>query len=89
VATTSKGMHHVEGGWPPYVDPTEPNDVRKERKKREKNIDFVDAQIKLFDAAAGHMKENNHIDLFEEYFEGEIPDRSSESLQTKTLRLYK
>lgn len=89
MATTSKGMHHIEGGWPPHVDPTEPNDVRKERKKREKNIDFVDAQIRLFDSAAGHMKENNHIDLFEEYFEGEVPDRSSESLQTKTLRLFK
>lgn len=82
-------MHHIEGGWPPYVDPTEPNDIRKEKKKREKNLDFVDAQIRLFEGASAHMKENNHIDLFEEYYEGEVPDRSSESLQTKVIRLFK
>lgn len=82
-------MHHVEGGWPYTVDPTEPNDVRKERKKREKNLEFVDAQVKVVEAASGHMKENNHIDLFEEYFDGEAADHSTESLHTKTLSLFK
>ena len=82
-------MHHVEGGWPPNVDPTEPNETRKERKKREKNNDFVAAQLQLFEAASSYMKENNHIDLFEEYFDNEIPDQSTETLHTKTLRLFK
>lgn len=82
-------MHHREGGWPYTVDPSEPNDIRKEKKKREKNLDFVDAQLKLFESASGHMKENDHIDLFEEYFEGEVPDHSTESFHTKTLRLFK
>jgi hypothetical protein len=82
-------MHHVEGGWPPTVDPTEQSETRKERKKREKNNDFVGAQLQLFEAASSYMKENNHIDLFEEYFDGEIPDQSTETLHTRTLRLFK
>ena len=82
-------MHHIEGGWPPQIDPTEPNDIRKEKKRREKNGEFVDSQVRLFEAACAHLKEYNHIDLFQEYYEGEIPDRSSEALQTKTLRLFK
>ena len=82
-------MHHIEGGWPINVDPTEPNDTRKVKKNYEKNSNFVDSQIKLIETASSHMKENNHIDLFEEYFDGEIPDQSTESLHTKTLRLFK
>lgn len=82
-------MHHEIGGWPKGVDPTEPNDIRKERKKREKASEFVDAQIRLFDSAYSQMRENNHIDLFEEYFDGEMPDQSTETLHTKSLRLFK
>lgn len=82
-------MHHEVGGWPKSVDPTEANDIRKEKKKREKALDFVDAQIKLLDSAGAQMRENNHIDLFEEYYDGEVPDQSTESLHTKSLRLFK
>jgi dynein intermediate chain 2 len=89
VATTTKGMHHEVGGWPKNVDPSEPNDIRKEKKKREKATEFIDAQIKLYETAGSIMSENNHIDLFEEYFDGEIPDQSTETLHTKSLRLFK
>lgn len=82
-------MHHEVGGWPKNIDPTEPNDIRKEKKKRDKAADFVDAQVRLFDSSYNQMRENNHIDLFEEYFDGEIPDQSTESLHTKSLRLFK
>jgi len=35
------------------------------------------------------IKQNNEIDLFEEYFTGETPELSSESISTKTLMIFK
>lgn len=82
-------MKHLEGGWPAAVEPTEPGDIRKEKKKRERDTLWADAQIKLFGNAADFMRENYEIDLFEEYFMGEVPDQSTETLHTKTLSLFK
>lgn len=33
-------MNHKEGGWPSNIDPTEPNDITKFRKKVEKNENY-------------------------------------------------
>jgi hypothetical protein len=89
VATTSRGMKHLEGGWQANVESSEPGETRKEKKRREKDGNFIESEIKLFESATDYMSENNEIDLFEEYFEGEIPDQSTETLHTKTLSLYK
>ena len=35
------------------------------------------------------IRQNNEIDLFEEYFTGETPELSSESISTKTLMIFK
>lgn len=39
--------------------------------------------------AAECIKENNQIDLFEEYFAGEQPEHLSESITTKTMMIFK
>ena len=35
------------------------------------------------------IRQNNEIDLFEEYFAGEQPDHQAETITTKTLMLFK
>ena len=35
------------------------------------------------------MKQNNQLDLFEEYFEGEEPEFMSEPISTKTVMIFK
>jgi dynein intermediate chain 2 len=47
VSTGDKGMSHREGGWPGGVDPTEPQDTNKYKKKIEKDPSFAIAVKEL------------------------------------------
>lgn len=82
-------MFHKEGGWPAGVDPTEPQETAKHKKKIEKDASFAVAVKEL----SGHIEkciyQNNQIDLFEEYFLDEESEHQVENLSTKTLMLFK
>ena len=64
-------MLHREGGWPKDVDPTEPADTNRFRKKAEKDEDYKSAVKALGPVISRCMKQNNTIDIYEEYFEGD------------------
>lgn len=68
VTTTNSSMHHVEGGWPKDVDPTEQSDVARYRKKAEKDEEYQYAVKVLGPIVMKCMRENNTINLYEEYF---------------------
>jgi dynein intermediate chain 2 len=91
VATKNKGMKHVEGGWPEGIDPTEPTEVAKYKKKldRDTTVGFGQAVRETSKVAIDCIRQNNEIDQFEEYFPGETPDHQSETITTKTLMLLK
>ena len=40
LVTKASSIRHAEGGWPKDVDPTEPADVQRYRKKAEKDDDY-------------------------------------------------
>jgi len=71
VTTANSSMHHVEGGWPKDVDPTEQSDVARYRKKAEKDEEYQYAVKMLGPIVMKCMRENNTINLYEEYFEEE------------------
>ena len=74
----STSMRHLEGGWPKDVDFTEQSDTQRFRKKAEKDEEYKNA-MKLLGPMIGRcMKQNNTIDIYEEYFEGVSADHSSE-----------
>ena len=91
VATKNKGMKHVEGGWPDGIDPQEPPEVAKYKKKldRDQTLGFSQAVKYTVEEAINCISQNNEIDQFEEYFPGETPDHQSETITTKTLMLFK
>jgi dynein intermediate chain 2 len=78
-------------GWPKELDYTEPLDVAKYQKRmlREVNLGFALATKDLVQNAEKSIKQNNEIDLFEEYFEGEQPEHLSENINTKTVMIFK
>lgn len=91
VATDSRGCHHQVGGWPKDFDPQEPNEVNKYMRKLAKDpaANYVGAAKDLLQGASRCIKQNNEIDLFEEYFEGEEPEYMSEPITTKTVMIFK
>lgn len=84
-------MKHVVGGWPKETDPEEANDVAKYYKKmsRDPNLGYTTATRDLVSNSTKFIRQNNEIDLFEEYFQGEQPEHLSETINMKTVMIFK
>jgi dynein intermediate chain 2, axonemal len=87
--TKNSSMRHVEGGWPKDVDFTEQSDVSRFRKKAEKDEDYKASVKALGPVVAKCMKQNNTINIFEEYFDGNDVDHSSEPPSAKGLAVFR
>lgn len=89
MVTKSSSMRHVEGGWPRDVDFTEQTDTNRFRKKAEKDEEYKGAVKFLAPIIARCMKQNNTIDIYQEYFEGIDADHSSEPPSAKGLAVFR
>lgn len=89
LVTKSSSMRHMEGGWPKDVDFTEQSDVSRFRKKAEKDEDYKSAVKALGPIVARCMKQVNTIDIYEEYFDGDNVDHSSEPPSAKGLAVFR
>lgn len=70
VVTQSTAMAHIEGGWPKDIDPSDPEQVIRYRKKVERDEQYIRRVASLGSAVEDLVKENNAIDIYEEYFQG-------------------
>jgi dynein intermediate chain 2 len=89
VATKDQGMLHDEGGWPKGCDPEDDVSVARYKKKMSKEPTYKEAARELTRTSERCIRQNNEIDLFEEYFVGEGAERMSEDISTKTLMIFK
>ena len=94
ISTKNKTIYHYEGGWPKDLVITNNDDKKKYiKKKLEKNAEnhdkFTPSVKKMLETIQKVISQNNEIDMFEEYFEGEEPEHSIEPLNVKTLKLFK
>jgi len=91
VETKDRGMSHVVGGWPNEIDPTDEQHVQRYTKKlnRDATLGFAAAARDLTRTSERCMKQNNEIDMFEEYFSAEKAENMSEEINTKTLMIFK
>jgi len=80
---------HYEGGWPKDVDYQEPTDVARYRKKAEKDDEYKGAVKALGPVISRCMKQNNTIDIYEEYFAGDQSDHSGEPPSAKGLAVFR
>ena len=77
-------------GWPSTVnDPSESTETNKFRKRVERDPNFTGAVKELCSNVENCLKQNNQIDLFEEYFYEEESEHFVENISTKTLMLFK
>ena len=96
VSTNDRSMYHYEGGWPHDF-----NDFGEEKKRKifiKKNIErtkdsphdkFLPSLMKMCNHITDIIRENNQIDMFEEYFDQGEPEHNIEKLNVKTLMLFK
>lgn len=73
------------------MDYTDEQHVQRYTKKlnRDPTLGFASATRDLTRTAERCIKQNNEIDLFEEYFASEKAEHMSEEISTKTLMIFK
>ncbi|MCQ2816553.1 MAG: hypothetical protein MJ252_04715 [archaeon] len=87
-------ISHVEGGWPEYVisDP-EPEKIAREKKgwvrAKEKTPNFAKTIDNLCSSAEFIFKQNQLMDVYEEYFENQEVAVSSDVFEAKVEMVYK
>lgn len=82
-----RGMTHQEGGWPSEIDVDDEAALTRFRKRREKGtktkgsgsaVEPLGASVKrLGPVVSLAVKQNNTINIYEEYFDEFLPVRSS------------
>ena len=84
-------MKHIQGGWPKDIDPTEPQEAQKYKRKLEKDptLGYGPSVAATAKGATDCIRQNNQNDMFEEYFAGEVPEHQTENISTKTVMLFK
>lgn len=85
-----EGMQHKEGGWPIEINTEEFEDKKRYIRKTETDEEFNKALTEVVLKVEKCVKQNNSIDMFEEYFaDDKDVDHSSEPPTVKTITIFK
>nr|XP_045727512.1 dynein axonemal intermediate chain 2-like [Mirounga angustirostris] len=86
----TRGINHVEGGWPKDVNPLELEQTIRFRKKVEKDENYVNAIMQLGSIMEHCIKQNNAIDIYQEYFDDEdAVEVTEEAPSAKTINVFR
>ncbi|KAM3858516.1 dynein axonemal intermediate chain 2 [Diretmus argenteus] len=86
----SRGINHVEGGWPKDINPLEMEQTIRFRKKVEKDDSYVNSILQLGSIMEHCIKQNNAIGIYQEYFEDEeVVEEAQEQPSAKTINVFR
>ncbi|KAG7491374.1 hypothetical protein MATL_G00003000 [Megalops atlanticus] len=86
----SRGINHVEGGWPKDVNPQEMEQTIRFRKKVEKDEHYINTIMQLGSHMEHCIKQNNAIDIYQVYFEeDEETEECEEQPWAKTINVFR
>ncbi|KFV15406.1 Dynein intermediate chain 2, axonemal, partial [Tauraco erythrolophus] len=90
VEVESRGLNHVEGGWPKEVNPQEVEQTIRFRKKVEKDENYINTIVHLGVLMEHCVKQNNAINIYEEDFgEEEEAEMEDEPPSAKTINVFR
>ncbi|XP_061867150.1 dynein axonemal intermediate chain 2 [Colius striatus] len=81
----ARGVNHAEGGWPRDINPQEVEQAIRYRKKVEKDENYINTVTHLGTLMEHCIKQNNAINIYEEYFGEETSELEDEPPSAKTL----
>ncbi|XP_015425985.1 PREDICTED: dynein intermediate chain 2, axonemal [Myotis davidii] len=86
----TRGVNHVEGGWPKDVNPLELEQTIRFRKKVEKDENYINTIMQLGLIMEHCVKQNNAIDIYQEYFDDEdAVEVTEEAPSAKTINVFR
>jgi len=87
--TQSRGINHVEGGWPKDINPAEVEQTLRYRKKVEKDEVYIQTIQQLGSIMEHTIRQNNAVDIYEEYFNDIVEDSCVEPPSAKTINVFR
>ncbi|CAH1794607.1 unnamed protein product [Owenia fusiformis] len=87
--TENRGINHTEGGWPKDVNAQEIEQVMRFRKKVEKDEMYINTIQQLGGVMEHCIRQNNAIDIYEEYFDDVEVDSTDEPPSAKTINVFR
>ncbi|NXI91928.1 DNAI2 protein, partial [Psophia crepitans] len=87
VEVESRGVNHVEGGWPKDINPQELEQTIRFRKKVEKDENYINTITRLGALMEHCIKQNNAINIYEEYFGEEEEEVEDEPPSAETINV--
>ena len=85
----SQGMNHAEGGWPKDINPAENDQTMRFRKKIEKDENYVSTALGLCGVMESCIKQNNAIEIYQDYFNEVDEATDCQEPKAKTVNLYR
>ncbi|XP_018423722.1 PREDICTED: dynein intermediate chain 2, axonemal [Nanorana parkeri] len=86
----ARGINHAEGGWPKDINPQELEQTSRYRKKLEKDDHYIATITQLGSVMEHCIKQNNAINIYEEYFEEEEEvEGMDEAPSAKTINVFR
>uniref|UniRef100_A0A3B4ZGP5 Dynein axonemal intermediate chain 2 n=1 Tax=Stegastes partitus TaxID=144197 RepID=A0A3B4ZGP5_9TELE len=86
----SCGINHVEGGWPKDINPKDMEQTSRFRKMAEKDESYMNSILQLGSVTEHCCRQNNAVDIYQEYFEGwEEVEVSPELPSAKTINMFR
>ncbi|NXO66072.1 DNAI2 protein, partial [Phainopepla nitens] len=83
-----QGVNHVEGGWPKHVDPKNSELTTRYREEVEREEIYTKTVQHLGSVVEHYIRQNNTIDIYEEYFaEEEEEEEEEEHPSAKTINV--
>ncbi|NXQ60171.1 DNAI2 protein, partial [Anthoscopus minutus] len=91
VEVSIRGVNHVEGGWPKHVDPKNSELTTRYREEVEREDAYTRSVQRLGTLMEHYIRQNNTIDIYEEYFEEEEEEEDDEEEQpsAKTINVFR
>ena len=85
----SRGVYHREGGWPRDINPQEADQTARFRKKVEKDDAYTTALLNLGQTMEHYIKQNNAINIYEDYFADLAIEETEETPSAKTINVFR
>nr|KAF6415514.1 dynein axonemal intermediate chain 2 [Molossus molossus] len=86
----TRGVNHVEGGWPKDVNPLELEQTIRFRKKVEKDENYINTIMQLGLVMEHCIKQNNAVNIYQEYFDDEEEvEVTEEAPAAKTINVFR
>ncbi|XP_019851832.1 PREDICTED: dynein intermediate chain 3, ciliary-like, partial [Amphimedon queenslandica] len=85
--TEIRGVNHTEGGWPKDINPAEVEQTIRFRKKVEKDEIYMQVIQDLGTKMEHYLKQNNSVDIYEEYFDKTEPLLNDKAPNARTINI--